>query len=139
VFDDAVTRQRHISVLVHEAQQLGYPVRYWWLSESMELQGSPDRLIVCVHHPALSEDAGMDLYNALSQAAQKHKVTWDGLEAAHVDEYRQFGKIIFLDCSHQNEAPVGLSGALRKQSDAPRLSCRNGSFRHAGNAVIWRV
>ena len=94
VFDNAPTRRRDVSVLIHEAQRLGYPVRYWWLSEAMELQGSPDRLVVCVHHPALGEDAGMDLYNVLSQAAQKHKVTWDGLEAAHVDEYRQFGKII---------------------------------------------
>ena len=27
VFDDAVTRQRDIAVLIHEAQQLGYLVR----------------------------------------------------------------------------------------------------------------
>ena len=94
VFDSAPTRRRDVTVLIHEAQQLGYPVRYWWLSEAMELQGSPDRLIVCVHHPSLSEDAGMDLYNVLSQTAQKHRVKWDDLEAAHVDEYRQFGKII---------------------------------------------
>ena len=73
---------------------LGYPVRYWWLSEAMELQGSPDRLIVCVHHPSLGENAGMDLYNTLRQAAQKHKTLWDDLEAAQVDEYRQFGKIV---------------------------------------------
>ena len=51
VFDDAATRQRDVAVLIHEAQQPGYPVRYWWLSEAMELQGSPDRLSVCVHHP----------------------------------------------------------------------------------------
>jgi len=41
VFDDAATRQRDVAVLIHEAHQLGYPVRYWWLSEAMELQGSP--------------------------------------------------------------------------------------------------
>ena len=27
VFDDAATRQRDVAVLIHEAQQLGYPVR----------------------------------------------------------------------------------------------------------------
>ncbi len=53
VFDNAPTRRRDVAVLIHEAQHLGYPARYWWLSEAMELQGSPDRLIVCVHHPSL--------------------------------------------------------------------------------------
>ena len=92
-FDNAATRRRDITVLMYAAQRLGYPVRYWWLSEAMELQDSPDRLIMCVHHPSLGEDAGVDLYGVLSQAAQKHKVRWDNLEAAHVDEYRRFGKI----------------------------------------------
>ena len=94
VFDDAATHRRDVAVLVHEAQQLGYPVRYWWLSEAMDLQDAPDRLIVCVHHPSLGENAGMDLYNTLRQAAQKHKTAWDDLEAAQVDEYREFGKIV---------------------------------------------
>src|SRR5262245_8004609 len=72
VFDDAPTRRRDIAVLMHEAQHLGYPVRYWWMSEAMEPQDSPDRLIMCVHHPSLGEDAGMDLYEKLSRLAQKH-------------------------------------------------------------------
>ena len=55
VFDDAATRQRDVAVLIHEAQQLGYPVRYWWLSEAMELQGSPDRLIVCLPNSSWPE------------------------------------------------------------------------------------
>jgi len=70
---------------------LGYPVRYWWISDAMELQGFPDRLIVCVHHPSTSEDAGMDLYDALKEKG----VTWDDLEAAVVDEYRYLGNPFF--------------------------------------------
>jgi hypothetical protein len=79
-----------VSTLIEQAQQLGYPVRYWWLSQAMDLQGNPDRLIVCIHHPSGSEDAGMDLYEALTEK----QVTWDGLEAAAVDEYRLLGKPI---------------------------------------------
>ena len=48
-----------------QARRFGYPVRYWWLSEAVDLQGFPDRLIVCAHHPSRDEDAGMDLYDAL--------------------------------------------------------------------------
>jgi hypothetical protein len=54
----------------------------------VELQGNPDRLIVCVLHPSPARDTGMDLYEALAE----HQVTWDGLEAAAVDEYRTLGK-----------------------------------------------
>ena len=54
----------------------------------MELQGFSDRLIVCVHHPSVSEDAGMDLYGSL----KKKEVIWDDLEAATVGEYRHLGK-----------------------------------------------
>ena len=84
-FDNATSRRRDVAVLLHEAQRLSYPVRYWWLSEAMDLQDAPDRLIVCVHHPSLAEDAGMDLYSALSKIAQKHEVAWDSLEAAQDD------------------------------------------------------
>lgn len=94
VFDDPPTRRRDITVLIGQAQQLGFPVRYWWLSEALEIRDSPDRLIVCMHHPSLDEDAGMDLYDTLRQARDNHRVTWDELEAADVDEYRVFGKII---------------------------------------------
>ena len=88
VFDQAHERQDDIATLLEQAQHLGYPVRYWWLSEAMALQGHPDRLIVCVHHSSGAEDAGMDLYEAL----EERQVTWDGLEAAAVDEYRLLGK-----------------------------------------------
>jgi hypothetical protein len=90
VFDRAHERQDDVSTLIEQAQQLGYPVRYWWLSQAVDLQGSPDRLIVCVHHPLSGEDAGMDLYEVLKE----HQVTWDGLEAAAVDEYRLLGRPI---------------------------------------------
>jgi hypothetical protein len=53
----------------------------------MDLQGAPDRLIVCVHHPSRSEDAGMDLYNAL----KGKEINWDDLDAAAVEEYRFMG------------------------------------------------
>ena len=90
VFDQAHERQGDVATLVEQAQQLGYPVRYWWLSEAMELRGHPDRLIVCVHHPSSTEDAGMDLYETLKE----RQVTWNDLEAAAVGEYRLFGKPI---------------------------------------------
>ena len=54
VFESAALRGRDVAVLIHEAQRLSYPVRYWWLSEAMDLQDAPDRLIVCVHHPHLT-------------------------------------------------------------------------------------
>jgi len=88
VFDEAETRKYHIAAVVGEAQRLGYPVRYWWLSEAMELQDSPDRLIICVHHPAYGENAGMDLFEALTQ----QRIVWDEMDAAVVEEYGQLGK-----------------------------------------------
>jgi hypothetical protein len=90
VFDQAHERREDITTLIEQAQQLSYPARYWWLSQAMELEGNPDRLIVCVHHPSSAEDAGMDLYEALTEKL----VTWDGLEAAAVDEYRLLGRPI---------------------------------------------
>ena len=65
-------------------------MRYWWLSEAVELRDHPDRLIVCVHHPSLESDAGMDLYEALKE----QQISWDDLEAAAVGEYRLLGKPI---------------------------------------------
>jgi hypothetical protein len=35
----------------------------------MDIQNSPDRLMIDVHHPANAENAGMDLYGA-QQAPQ---------------------------------------------------------------------
>jgi hypothetical protein len=74
--------------LIAQSQELGYPVRYWWLSEAMDLQRSPDRLIVCVHHPSRSANAGLDLYENLKE----EEVTWDDLDAAALEEYVQLGK-----------------------------------------------
>ena len=87
VFDQANDREADIGAIIREASELGHPLRYWWLSDAMELQGYPDRLIVCVHHPSASEDAGMALYDALKEKG----VTWDDLEAGMVEEYRYLG------------------------------------------------
>jgi hypothetical protein len=91
VFDRANERETDIEAIIEEASKLDYPLRYWWLSDAMELQGFPDRLIVCVHHPSTHEDAGMDLYDSLKEK----RVTWDDLEAAAVDEYRYLGNPAF--------------------------------------------
>ena len=90
VFDQAETRKQDVATLLEHARRFNYPVRYWWLSEVIELQDYPNRLIVCVHHPSATEDAGMDLYEALKE----HQATWDDLEAAAVDEYQYLGKPI---------------------------------------------
>jgi hypothetical protein len=91
VFDRSNERKVDIEAIIEKARELNYPLRYWWLSDAMELQGFPDRLIVCVHHPSTSEDAGMDLYHSLKEK----QITWDDLEAAAVDEYRYLGKPVF--------------------------------------------
>ena len=92
VFDQPNERENDIEALIEQAQELAYLVRYWWLSDAMELQGFHDRLIVCVHHPSPSEDAGMGLYEALVSQG----ITWNNLEAASVNEYRCLGKP--MDC-----------------------------------------
>jgi hypothetical protein len=63
-------------------------VAQFWLSDAMDLQGSPDRLIVCVHHPSHSENAGLDLYDALKEKG----IYWDELDSAVVEEYVYYGK-----------------------------------------------
>lgn len=83
IFDDPAARQADVRAIVTQARHLGYPTRYWWLSDAMELGGAPDRLIVCVHHPSTGENAGMDLYERL----RAEGVTWDELEAATMEEY----------------------------------------------------
>jgi hypothetical protein len=90
VFDQADSHQADITALIEEAGRLGYPVRYWWLSQAMDIQDSPDQLIVCVHHPANDENAGMDLYDAL----QARQVSYDELDAAVVEEYVYLGRRI---------------------------------------------
>ncbi|MDR3577953.1 MAG: hypothetical protein P4L50_29155 [Anaerolineaceae bacterium] len=88
VFDQAEAHRQDILTLIEQAQRLGYPLRYWWLSDAMDLQGSPDRLIVCIHHPSTAEDAGCDLYDALKEKG----VYWDELDSAVVEEYVDYGK-----------------------------------------------
>ena len=91
VFDQAENRQHDVGAVITEATRLNCLMRYWWLSEAMPSEDIPDdRLIVCVHHPASDENAGMDLYEAL----KKKKIAWDDLEAANVGEYRRFGQPI---------------------------------------------
>lgn len=88
IFDQAESREGDIRKVLEQAHNLGYPIRYWWLSDAMGLQGYPDRLIVCVHHPSTAFDAGMDLYNALTE----QQVRWDDLEAAALFEYQSYGR-----------------------------------------------
>lgn len=92
IFDQPQRQLENISPLLDQATELGYPVRYWWLSEAMvlDIDEVPDRLIVCVHHPFRDEDAGMDLYESL----QEKNVQWAELEAATFEEYMAFGKSV---------------------------------------------
>jgi hypothetical protein len=83
IFDNADRRKHDITAVIEEAQKFAYPVRYWWLSDAMDLRDAPDRLIVCVHHSVTGEDAGMDLYERL----QHLQIEWDDLDTATVEEY----------------------------------------------------
>jgi len=86
-FDNAQRHQRDVGVVVSVARSLGYPVRYWWLSQAVDLNEHPDRLIVCVHHPSVSSEAGLDLYEALKEEDGQ----WACLESAAVWEYSAYG------------------------------------------------
>lgn len=88
IYDKPEIHQADITSLLNEAHRMGYPVRAWWLSQAMDIQDYPDRLIVCVHHPASDENAGMDLYDSL----QSRQVYYDELNAATMDEYICLGK-----------------------------------------------
>ncbi len=91
VYEEGIKPQPDITAVVAQAQALGYPVRYWWLSEVMPVgEAYADPLIVCVHCPTGDEDAGLDLYQAL----RERNVNWDSLEAATAVGYRRFGKAI---------------------------------------------
>ena len=65
VFDRVNEHQSDVQTLIEQSHELSYPLRYWWLSEALDLQRSPDRLIAYVHHPSRSPDAGLDLYEIL--------------------------------------------------------------------------
>lgn len=96
--DQPERQLENISPLLHQATELGYPMRYWWLSEAMILDTDevPDRLIVCVHHPTRNEDAGLDLYESL----QEKNVEWAELEAASFEEYVGLWQICLESDSH---------------------------------------
>jgi hypothetical protein len=119
VFDQAADRERDVRAVIEQAQALEYPLRYWWLSSAMDLQGSPDRLIVCVHHPSHGEDAGLDLYNLL----REKEVSWDDLDAAAMDEYRFLGR------------PVNEPGDLRTP-DGNRLYPASGAEQELPDGMI---
>jgi hypothetical protein len=108
VFDDAEGRQGHVETLLKLALGLGYPVRYWWLSDAVDLRDMPDRLIVCVHHAEDGENAGMVLYAALEVARAEEHVDWDGLEAAALEEYQLYGRRIgaVSDINQPNGMPL---------------------------------
>ena len=104
IFDAAEDRRVDVNSLLQNAKMLGYPVRYWWLSDVMDLQGYSDRLIVCVHHPSNSENAGMDLFDMLRLS----QANWDDLEPALVEEYCSFGKPVddILKLFHPTGTPL---------------------------------
>jgi len=108
VFDKAETHRVDLSKLIDEAHGLGYPVRYWWLSEAMDIQNSPDRLIMCVHHPANDENAGMDLYDLL----HARKVSYAELDAAALEEYVYLGRRVAIieNISRPDGLPLFRSG-----------------------------
>jgi hypothetical protein len=114
VFDQPEGRQADVVSVVAEAQRLGYPVRYWWLSDATELADRPDRLIVCVHHPRSDENAGMDLYNALSD----RRVSWDELDTATVEEYVMLSRPVDGPGSIQRPNGAALFSALEPQVSA---------------------
>ena len=88
IFDQPNSHQNDIRTIIDEAANLHYPVRYWWLSQAMDIQNCPDRLIVCVHHSGNGESAGMDLYERLHAEG----ADFDELEAAAMEEYVFFGR-----------------------------------------------
>ena len=88
IFDQPTSHQKDIHIIIDEATNLGYPVRCWWLSQAMDIQDSPDRLIVCVHHSASDENAGTDLYEKLHTQGTE----FDELEAAAMEEYMFLGR-----------------------------------------------
>ena len=75
---------------IEESRRIGYPVRYWWLTQAIDITNCPDRLIVCVHHPANDENAGMYLYDTL----KARQVSYNELEAAVMEEYLFLGQRI---------------------------------------------
>jgi len=94
IFDNAKTHRRDIVVFIDQVNRLGHPVAYWWLSEAMDLENTPDRLILCVRHLSLADDSSGDLYSPLAHAAEKHKIIWDEVSLADGEEFREFGKLI---------------------------------------------
>lgn len=88
IFDHPDSHDQDIAAIIEKARELGYPSRFWWLSDIMDLENSADRLIVCVHHASLSADAGMDLYQALKE----QQVSWTELERAQAVEYLIAGR-----------------------------------------------
>src|SRR5512141_1330023 len=92
VFEYATLRGHDVAVLLDQARQFECPVRYWWASETTNLTGAFDRLVVCVHHPSLTK--AVEMHGILRQAAARHQVVWDEFDAAKLDEYRTHGKVI---------------------------------------------
>ena len=91
-FESAALRGRDVASLFEHAHRFECPVRYWWASEVTNLKGAFDRLIVCVHHTSLVK--AVEMHSVLRQAAAKGQVTWDDFDAAVLDDYRTYGRII---------------------------------------------
>jgi len=117
--DQPGARAEDIRRILEESGRLGYRVRYWWLSNAIDLEGSPDRLIVCVHHPSQASDAGIDLYNSLVE----QRTRWDDLEAAAVEEYQTYG------CPIRDLSEIRLADGMQLFFPSEERYCRvNGSL-----------
>lgn len=127
-----------LNQVVEKSVQLGYLVRYWWLSEAMDLQGSEDRLIICVHHPSDSEEAGSDLYEAL----REENVIWDDFEAATVEEYGRYGKPVEKSAHLQSPDrhylfPDAHFGALASEFHQRMEDFYGITLQNDREAVVW--
>ncbi len=94
VFENAYLYGHHIATLVSAARQCGYPVRVWWQSEVMDLEGYPDSLMVCVHFPAPDSVKGADLSVEFQKTLLGYGVMWDERDRVTMAEYRRYGQQI---------------------------------------------
>ena len=89
IYDQPQFCEPDIATFIEQAQALNYPLRYWWLSQAINLGDDiPDRLILAVNTRTQGEEAGFDLYQAL----EAEDIFWDEHEAASYVEYASFGK-----------------------------------------------
>ena len=91
-FESAALRGRDVATLFEQAHRFACPLRYWWASETTDLKGAFDRLMIGIHHTSLVK--AVEMHGALRQAAAKGQVTWDNFDTATLDDYRTYGRSI---------------------------------------------